>query len=255
MGRIRILPYKAGSASAKVLAEALGGLRLRTGGRSRFRPRADDLVIRWGSAEDTPNLGGHRVLNPLHAVRMATDKRAFFHRMNGTALAPEYWEFPSDIPDDAFPVVCRTVLHGHSGEGIVIAESREELVDAPLYVKYVKKDQEYRVHVGWDSQHGDYTVIATQRKARRRGVPDDEVNWQVRNLDGGFIYARHGFELPESAKSVAIQTIERLGLDFGAVDVIQTRNGRAFALEVNTAPGLTGSTIEDYARFFQGYAS
>jgi D-alanine-D-alanine ligase-like ATP-grasp enzyme len=38
-------------------------------------------------------------------------------------------------------------------------------------------------------------------------------------------------------------------LDFGAVDVIwNEKQQRAYVLEVNTAPGLEGQTVDDYAR-------
>src|SRR3546814_3666736 len=83
-----------------------------------------------------------------------------------------------DIPDEAFPIVCRTVLSGHSGVGIVIADNRDDLVPANLYVKYVKKKEEYRVHLGIldindpfnEAQHGisQPIVIAAQRKARKQ---------------------------------------------------------------------------------------
>ena len=44
MGRIRILPYRQGSKSAKALAEALGGKVLKLE-NSSFIPREGDLII------------------------------------------------------------------------------------------------------------------------------------------------------------------------------------------------------------------
>src|SRR3546814_5500349 len=91
-----------------------------------------------------------------------------------------------DIPDEVFPIGCRTVLAGHSGVGIVIADNRDDLVPANLYVKYVKKKEEYRVHLGIldindpfnEAQHGisQPIVIAAQRKARKLNVHDEDVN-------------------------------------------------------------------------------
>src|SRR3546814_19093490 len=65
---------------------------------------------------------------------------------SGEEYLPKFWTKKEDIPDEAFPIVCRTVLSGHSGVGIVIADNRDDLVPANLYVKYVKKKEEYRVH-------------------------------------------------------------------------------------------------------------
>jgi D-alanine-D-alanine ligase-like ATP-grasp enzyme len=43
-----------------------------------------------------------------------------------------------------------------------------------------------------------------------------------------------------------------LGLDFGAADVLfNARRNQAYVLEVNTAPGLEGQTVNDYAEAFK----
>lgn len=142
-------------------------------------------------------------------------------------------------------VVARTVLNGNSGEGIVIVQHVEDMVDAPLYVQYVQKKQEYRIHV----LNGE--VVDVQRKARRKDVPDDQINWMVRNHDNGFIFARdEGLgEVPEDVPAQALLAVKVCGLDFGAVDVIYNeKQGKAYVLEVNTAPGLSGQTLEGYAQ-------
>ena len=45
---------------------------------------------------------------------------------------------------------------------------------------------------------------------------------------------------------MAIETLESMGLDFGAVDLGVKRNGECFVIEVNSAPGLEGTTLEKY---------
>lgn len=253
MPRYRVLPYRAGSRSASALAHALNGACLRLRG-STFVPRRDDVMINWGNTS-IPGLhfknGGD--------LRQASNKLLFFQRMvrEGHAdLIPRFWTRREDIPDDAFPIVCRTILAGHSGAGIVIAENREGLVPCPLYVQYIKKQEEYRVHVGKMpriDEHTDIGVITIQRKARDRGVPDEEVNWRVRNHDNGFVFVRGDVHPPASVVRVATSALVASGLDFGAVDVIwNERQDRSYVLEINTAPGLEGQTVEDYANFFRG---
>ena len=242
-----ILPYKGGSRSARALAAALDGKVLRVTGSS-YVPRQNHVVINWGRSN-----GDHTAVSPqtpatvinLPAfVGLASNKLTFFRSIPDTRLIPDFWEDANDIPEDAYPVVCRTVLSGHSGQGIVIANSPEELVPAPLYVKYVKKKHEFRVHTG----HGK--IIVVQRKAKRQGA--QEVDWRIRSHSNGFVFVRQGFEIPDQVLEVASAVLEELGLDFGAVDVIWNEHEqRAYALEVNTAPGLEGQTIEDYANFFK----
>lgn len=251
MSRYRVLPYKQGSRGAKALADALGGKVLRLE-NSVYRQRPGDIVINWGNSRGSARLD--EMLNGEGTAR-ASNKLYFFAMMNDHAegIVPEYWTSKEDIPDEAFPIVCRTVLDGHSGVGIVIAETRSELVDAPLYVKYIKKQQEYRVHVGrGQGSHAVYEVIAVQRKARDRNVPDHEVNWSVRNHKNGFNFVRNGFNTPNQVTEVARKALEVSRLDFGAVDVVYNeKQDKAYVLEINTAPGLEGQTVEDYKEFFK----
>lgn len=255
---IKVLPYRQGSRSARLLAQTLGGRVLRLEG-SRWRPRRADLVINWGNTDTTRNVGPARLLQQAASIHSVSNKRRFFELCSANGVeesVPEYWTDRNAIPDDAFArggVVCRTVLAGHSGEGIVIALSRDELVPAQLYTKYIKKSQEYRIHLGrWLDQ--SITTISIQRKARSRDVEDEAVNWQVRNHQNGFIYVRGDANPPACAMDVARAVFAASDLDFGAVDVIYNeRNDRAYVLEINTAPGLEGQTVEDYADFFRNF--
>jgi glutathione synthase/RimK-type ligase-like ATP-grasp enzyme len=97
-------------------------------------------------------------------------------------------------------------------------------------------------------------LIAVQRKARRLSVPDSQVNWQVRNLAGGFVFTREGFTLPTACETAAHLVVKACGLDFGAVDVIWNETQqKAYVLEINTAPGLEGQTVDDYVTFFKEF--
>ena len=266
--RYRVLPYRQGSRSAKALANKLGGKVLKLEG-STYVPRAGDMIINWGNTDcQCSTIGPATVVNHGGLIRNASNKLLFFQMMKETGcedIIPEFWTSQSDIPDTAFPVVCRTVLAGHSGDGIVIANSRDDLVPASLYVRYVKKQDEYRVHVGMRGEHNGYPyseghpypeVIAVQRKARRIETPDEDVNWQVRNHANGFVFVRNGVAPPAGVLEVARKALEASGLDFGAVDAIWNKEKqRAYVLEINTAPGLEGQTIDDYANFFKAGAA
>lgn len=254
MPRYRVLPYRQGSRSATALAEALGGLCLRLRG-STFRPRRDDVIINWGNTDEYEerfrNADGF--FNLPSNIRNASNKLNFFRMMERTGnedIVPPFYTRQQDIPDEAFPIVCRTILAGHSGAGIVIANTRADLVAASLYVKYIKKESEYRVHVG--KRNNEVSIIATQRKARREG--HENPNWQVRNHHNGFNFVRGGVVAPVFVLDVASAALQSSGLDFGAIDVIwNERNQRAYVLEINSAPGLEGTTIQDYVNFFRSF--
>lgn len=157
-----------------------------------------------------------------------------------------------------FTVVERHILNGNSGAGIRLVEpvkpgfekADENIIQkCPLYVKYVPKKQEYRIHVCGGE------AVDIQRKARRKDVADDAINWKVRNHDNGFIFARNeGVPVPPDVIAQATIAVKALGLDFGAVDVIfSDKEQKAYVLEVNTAPGLAGETLAGYVSRFTKY--
>lgn len=246
---IKVFPYRAGSRSAKALANALQGRVLKRAG-SKYRFREGDLVINWG-ATDCP-FNGRGVTNQPEAIDPASNKLTCFQMMKDARVnIPRFWTRKEEIPDDAFPVMCRTKLRAHSGDGIVVAERRDQLVPAPLYTQYIRKKHEYRVHA-LRKPGGGVESIITQRKAKRNGV--DDANFMVRNLANGFVYVVDN-NPPESVRQEAAKALESTGLAFGAVDVIYNqKQNQAYVLEINTAPGLEDRTAEAYARAFKEIA-
>jgi glutathione synthase/RimK-type ligase-like ATP-grasp enzyme len=236
------------SNGARELAHALG---IRKTSRKLGRVYSG-TVINWGSLEFPTRFLG-RFINTPEAIADTSNKLTFFKKMKDTKLCPwftEELEKANDKIAKGKRIVCRRVLSGSSGIGIDIADHERPIVNAPLYVEYVPKDSEWRVHV-FRMGKGP-TVVDFQKKARRSDVPDSEVNWEVRNLEGGFIYKRHDIDPPACVLEVATKCMEHLALHFGAVDVIYNeRRGKAYVLEVNSAPGLEGTTVIKYRDAFK----
>ena len=258
----KLLPYKAGSESAKALANKLGIKRLKEDG-STWRGKNGDYLINWGRSNPHSGFMSNAIiLNKPENIALAIHKVKSFAAFNAAIADGRNLKVPENTVDRATAhawlttgtdVVVRNVVQGHSGAGIEIVTAADlvkimgggqEFPRAPLYTAYVRKAQEYRIHVMNDK------VFFVQRKARKMDVPDENVNWQVRNLDGGFIYANVDVEVSDVAKQYAIAAVEALGLHFGAVDIIETKRGNFFVLEVNTACGLAGTTLDKYAEAF-----
>ena len=246
---MKLYPYNQGSASAKALSEALGIKRIKHEGKPLNIPK--ELVINWGCSAMARAVIPKQILNVPANVAKAVNKLHSFNALKGHVSIPEFTEIVPEAAKwlaEGVTVVERHKLTGHSGEGVRIVEPGDELQGAPLYVKYIAKKEEYRLHVFRDK------VFFIQRKARNKDVPDVNVNWQVRNHGNGFIFAHIDVDVPEEAKKEAITAIKALGLDFGAVDLIwNQKQNKYYVLEVNTACGMEGTTLNKYVEVFKEF--
>jgi hypothetical protein len=157
-----------------------------------------------------------------------------------------------DWSDNGYMVLARTLMRGNSGRGITLHEPDDGVAIgyAPLYTRYVPKFDEYRVHV-WNG-----SVVDVQQKRRRRG-DEQGLEGHIRSAAEGWVFCRGELDCPRVVTVEAQKAVEALNLDFGAADVGYTRNrDRATVYEVNTAPGLQGTTLERYAGYIQrGFGS
>lgn len=249
---MKLYPYNQYSGSAKALAKALNIRRIRHVGAKTVYT---DIVINWGASTIKRKIECAKYLNYTGAVEKAANKLQTFKALDGHCPIPEWTTSKEEaskwLAEDVI-VVERHKLTGHSGEGIrlVYHDDKENYLsdDAKLYVKYIPKTHEYRLHVFRDK------VFFVQRKARNKDVADENVNWKVRNHGNGFIYAHQDVDVPDEAKQAGIMAIKALGLDFGAVDMIyNAKRNKYYVLEVNTACGLQGETLNKYVEIFKQF--
>ncbi|UIW10521.1 ribosomal protein S6 glutaminyl transferase [Aeromonas phage BUCT695] len=267
MSRIAIISHAASDTVNELKAHmaAVHGVNLinirREG--STFHGRSDDLIINYGRSDIPMAVQGQAtILNNPTNVAASSSKTDAFRIMREAGIPTVESTNDRDIAQGWFNsgevVYARKKTRGHSGEGIVVCSAREledvgdvetssSLVNAPLYTKAISEQRrEFRVHV----MQGQVTYV--QQKRRRDGFREDP-NYSnvVRNHHTGWIYATNNAfnQLNRHAIDAAINAVAALGLDFGAVDIITRRND-VWVLEVNTAPGMTGTNLETYAQNF-----
>lgn len=244
--KIFVYPYRSGSKSARRLAEALGAKRIKLL-NSKFKESPSKVVLNWGSSSCP-----YECLNDSSAVSVASDKLLSLKQLSLSGVSVPEWTTDRQIASgwitEGHTVVCRGKLNGSSGEGItLVSDPLCELPFVPLYTKYTKKKDEYRVHVF------DGRVIDVQRKMRKKDIPDNEVDWKVRNLAGGFIFGREGVDPSDKVLETSVSAVNSLGLLFGAVDIGDHTEEGSRVYEVNTAPGLEGSTVDSYVKAIREY--
>lgn len=246
LARIAIRPPYRPSNGAQAVREALGS-NARIVRRDPL-PRQYRSLINWGNAQ--PLHTNVRVLNKPGAISKAVNKLIAFETMKaGDVSIPV---FTTDAPEVQPKQVwlARTKLGGSGGEGIEVVRHGQEVPRAPLYVKYVPKKREFRVHVVSGK------AVFLQEKKKKLDVEMDANQRLIRNYDNGWVFTIGGAStddplltplMEEAVKAVAV-----LGLDFGAVDcILEKATNKPMILEVNCAPGLESPTlIEAYKQAF-----
>lgn len=256
-----IVKYKSGSRSAKALAKLLNIGPIEVAGRPT-------VVLNWGSAHndyfyDIPSIPQSVILNSPDKVAVARLKSKFFKAARDAKDGPRIPVFTESF-DEALEWVNKGILvfgrknSGSSGLDIKLYEDNPgEFQNSEFWVQYKKKKAEFRIHVG-RAPTGEYYVIDKQQKVVRKTDPvtgepivKDNINFLIRNHRNGFIFQRNEITIPQDVITQAVKAVTILGLDFGAVDVIWNESeSKAYVLEVNTAPGIEGTTLTSYSSFF-----
>lgn len=241
-----IFPYKLGSKSASNLAKTLNTKKVRPNGNYKYFN--SHLIVNLGSSVmPNWNRNGVKWLNRPDKVHISHNKLTALNKMKNAGV--NTIEFTTDKNaalgwiNNGNVVMCRTKLVSHSGHGIIVAETTDKLVNAPLYTRYVK-GTEFRVHV--IKNGNNYIIFDVQQKKKMTDF-QGTIDNLIRSHHRGWVFCREGLEVPNFVKNEAIKAVQALELDFGAVDIKFNRHSnKAFVLEVNTSPGLEGQTLENY---------
>lgn len=238
-------PYHMRNSASRVLARRLNDT-WRVYPDRNYRHRDDHLVINWGNGSlprwYEPN---RKWLNHPEYVSRAINKKTAFQRFNAADIPCPEWTVTPEVAQawhrEGHFVVGRQSTTSFGGRGIVLYDPKEPFDSLPpcrLYTKHLRHKDEYRVHVFRGK------VIDFQKKKKRR---ETDVDYKIRSWDNGWVFCREGVTLPDEVADVAIDAVMALGLDFGGVDVAhRVKEDVGYVLEVNTAPGIEGTTLLSY---------
>lgn len=199
-------------------------------------------IINWGNSAPLHPAGQPRVLNSPSAISRASNKLVALETLQRESVkVPEFSTTAPQLQDNSI-WLARTVLNGSQGRGIVVLREGSNIPRAPLYVKYIRKQREFRVHVVGDK------AVFIQEKKRRNNAEQTADERLIRNYDNGWVFTIQGISVDESSLAPLIEEAKKavvaLGLDFGAVDcILEKRTNTPYILEVNTAPGLSSPSL------------
>lgn len=155
-------------------------------------------------------------------------------------------------------VFARTIVNGKSGEGIVVCNPKanekyshiSSFPDAPLYTQYYAKTHEFRIHV----ISGVVVDRQQKRKMSEEKLSNNELTYDkmVRSWENGWVFTRENIKSHETMDWLATSAVNALGLNYGAVDILARYSSDGtfrdcVVCEVNTSPGMEGSTLDTYS--------
>lgn len=248
MKPIRIFPYNFRVSAAREIVNYLrqkGFDALRVYPDKKYIPQQNHLIINWGNSKIpkwfTPKI---YPVNSYYSVDLAVNKILSFITMSQSGVSvPEFTTVQMEAKSwlqKGKQVIGRKSIKGKGGEGIILMDSEEDFVECPLYTLYKPKRKEFRIHVF------NGKVIDFQEKRKKKGGFNG--NSKIRTHSNGWVFCRENVILPEDAAEQAIKACDSLYLDFGGVDLIwNEKENKSYVLEVNSAPGIEGTTVTKYA--------
>lgn len=195
----------------------------------------DGFVFRWGCTSNVPYAYRNRqIVNTAESIHWCSDKRqGRLDMQEGGVSVPETWcnsDFFDEVRHGVF--IVRPVRHSqgrnlHFGTQQVLKGSL--LMYSAGYVsRLIHKVAEYRVFVCQNR-------VAWVAK-KTPGNPDD-VAWNVAR--GGRFDNVRWDDWPKDIIIQALKAAKVSGCDFCGVDVMVDADGKAYVLEVNSAPSQT----------------
>jgi glutathione synthase/RimK-type ligase-like ATP-grasp enzyme len=214
------------------------------------RVRYGDTIINWGRSFTITGdaITALRWRNPPYAVKTSSHKLKTLSRLRACGVATLDFTTNKEEAEEWYSrVFVRHLLRASSGRGIEVVQAGDPLPYAQLYTKGFPKEKEYRAHVGG----GQLFFLQQKRLGNSDRRPATRVSG-VRNYANGWIFAHQNVDEPlPGLRDLAVRAVLACGLDFGAVDVLVNREGRAVVCEVNSAPAVSGATVDAYVSFFR----
>lgn len=200
---------------------------------------SDSIIVRWGTRENITTNDKSIVYNKSNAIQNATDKKLSRELFIKNNVSCPVLVIPQNFQEEYLPIIARPFEHS-KGKNFIVLKTKNEFLNhydnnKYYYSNFINKDREFRVHVGHNK------VLALMEKNKPN---NGNIAWnRAINDEDPFTYVNWDKINQENLKIVldeAISAVNALGLDMGGVDVMY-KDGKAYVLEVNTAPTLNSS--------------
>lgn len=218
----------------------------------KYKPKMSDLIINWGCSTDPKwyDEDLNTINRPCYVSRAVNKRKTFFTlKAQGDINIPDFAIESYKVKkwlEEGKIVVGRELINSYSGKGILLMSKIEDYKPCNLYTLYKPKKKEFRIHVF------NGKVIDAQEKRKKKGF--EGTNSKIRTHNNGWVFCRQNVVLPDDAEEQAINAAQALGLVFGGIDLIWNEwENKSYILEVNSAPGIEGTTVTKYVNAIYEY--
>jgi len=209
----------------------------------------DSFIINYGRSNIESDLNNDLVLNKIDQLEILKEAGINVPKIFILNKKTKYRCFDENI----FPLMARKLKHAR-GSDIIFLKTKssmekrwDRIKNRDFLIKYIPKKYEYRIHV-----LGDKVVNVCKKIHSPKAVEEgDYIHPHVWSKDRGWTLQTIEEEGLIEIKVLAINAIEVLGYDFGAVDLIQGKDEKYYILEVNSAPRLNKTRRKIYVKFFR----
>ncbi len=196
--------------------------------------KQDAFLKRFPSAKRIPTINRHCGYSKLNVVNRAKSEGLLIPE---SKLALNHIDKKKDWIEKGFSSV--------GGKGIIAARGKNRMA-TKYYQKFVDdRHYELRVHTFlWTGEEG--------YKVQKRVGDHKVIAWNF-SKGGKFITVNNpkGYKIFKEAMEASTKILENLGMAFGAVDFIVTKDYKLVFLEVNAAPGVSGLSDAIYISAFK----
>lgn len=208
-----------------------------------------EYVFRWGCTSTIPNRDNVKVVNRAKAIHWCNDKRqARLDMQEAGVSVPLTFGSVRELVESGIDVNFDWVLRPQThtqGKNLLVSNGVKdytyefERTHGSIYIsKFINKVAEYRVNIvqGRVAQLGEKSLeSAEQTNWMNPGDRFDNVRWS---------------QWPEAVVKEALKAANVSGIDSCGVDVMVDGEGKAYVLEVNSAPWLGSYGAKCFAKCF-----
>lgn len=196
------------------------------------------IVFRWGCTSNLPE--GVKVVNTAKSIHWCSDKRQGRLDMQEAGVSvPKTWTDFSAVT--SYPVVVRPDRHAQGRRLYTAGDATDLQVILQEHFNGGTGDCFYISEL--INKVAEYRVMVVQNRvawvARKTPADPSAIAWNVA-LGGRFDNVRWG-DWPMAVIKEALAAAKVSGCDFCGVDVMVDADGKAYVLEVNSAPSQTSA--------------